>query len=254
MCNLYKTRKSVEEIARLFGAVATDSALRANLADDIFPGMPGLVVREEGGQRLLQSMVWGWPLVTRDMKERAERTGKVARPKPVNNTRDLSSGFWRSAAANPARRCLIPVTDFAEAEGEKGRKTRTWFHLPDEPLFAWAGLWRPSVEWGDVYSGVMTEANCIIEPVHDRMPVILRREDEPAWLNRGNRDVEQLTALLQPYPAEAMRAYREVGFDGPMRPDHVPQLIGEEDGSPGYTMLGRLFAFGYMRGLMHATA
>ena len=54
--------------------------------------------------------------------------------------------------------------------------------------------------------------------------------------------------------AEAMRAYREVGFDGPMRPDHVPQLVGEEDGSPGYTMLGRLFAFGYMRGLMHATA
>lgn len=51
--------------------------------------------------------------------------------------------------------------------------------------------------------------------------------------------------------AAAMRAYREIGFDGPMRPDHVPQLAGEEDGPPGYTMLGRLFAFGYMRGLMH---
>lgn len=54
--------------------------------------------------------------------------------------------------------------------------------------------------------------------------------------------------------AAAMRAYREVGFTGPMRPDHVPQLFGEDDGEPGYTMLGRLFAFGYMRGLMHATA
>lgn len=53
--------------------------------------------------------------------------------------------------------------------------------------------------------------------------------------------------------AAAMRAYRAVGFDGPMRPDHVPQLVGEDDGEPGYTMLGRLFAFGYMRGLMHAT-
>lgn len=53
--------------------------------------------------------------------------------------------------------------------------------------------------------------------------------------------------------AAAMRAYREVGFTGAMRPDHVPQMAGEEDGSPGYTMLGRLFAFGYMRGLMHAT-
>jgi mannonate dehydratase len=53
--------------------------------------------------------------------------------------------------------------------------------------------------------------------------------------------------------AAAMRAYRDIGFTGPMRPDHVPQLYGEDDGEPGYTMLGRLFAYGYMRGLMHAT-
>ncbi|MBS0206787.1 MAG: mannonate dehydratase [Planctomycetes bacterium] len=52
--------------------------------------------------------------------------------------------------------------------------------------------------------------------------------------------------------AAAMQAYRDVGFTGPMRPDHVPQLYGEDDGEPGYTMLGRLFAYGYMRGLMHA--
>ena len=53
--------------------------------------------------------------------------------------------------------------------------------------------------------------------------------------------------------AAAMRAYREIGFEGPIRPDHVPQLIGEDDGEPGYTMLGRLFAYGYIRGLLHAT-
>lgn len=51
----------------------------------------------------------------------------------------------------------------------------------------------------------------------------------------------------------AMRAYREIGFSGPIRPDHVPQLVGEEDGEPGYTMRGRLFAYGYIRGLMQAT-
>jgi mannonate dehydratase len=51
----------------------------------------------------------------------------------------------------------------------------------------------------------------------------------------------------------AMRAYREVGFNGPMRPDHVPQMFGEDDGEPGYTMLGRLFAYGYIRGLIQAT-
>ena len=51
---------------------------------------------------------------------------------------------------------------------------------------------------------------------------------------------------------QAMCAYRDIGFAGPMRPDHVPQLVGEEEGEPGYTMLGRLFAVGYMRGLIQA--
>lgn len=51
----------------------------------------------------------------------------------------------------------------------------------------------------------------------------------------------------------AIRALREAGFTGPIRPDHVPQLEGEEDGDPGYTMLGRLFAFGYIRGLLQGS-
>lgn len=53
--------------------------------------------------------------------------------------------------------------------------------------------------------------------------------------------------------AAIIRSLREVGFDGPLRPDHVPQYDGEFDLDPGYTMLGRLFAFGYIRGLLHAT-
>ncbi len=52
--------------------------------------------------------------------------------------------------------------------------------------------------------------------------------------------------------AAAMRAYRDAGFSGPLRPDHVPQMHGEDDGEPGYTMKGRLFAYGYMRGLIHS--
>lgn len=61
------------------------------------------------------------------------------------------------------------------------------------------------------------------------------------WQDNGQTDM-----------VEAMRAYREVGFTGPMRPDHVPQMDGEQ-GTPGYTMLGRLYAYGYIRGLIQAT-
>lgn len=54
---------------------------------------------------------------------------------------------------------------------------------------------------------------------------------------------------------EAMKAYYEVGFRGPIRPDHVPTIIGyEENRYPGYNDLGALFAFGYIRGLMEAVA
>lgn len=62
------------------------------------------------------------------------------------------------------------------------------------------------------------------------------------WQDNGQTDM-----------VAAVRAYREIGFDGPMRPDHVPQLVGEDDGQPGYTMLGRLYAYGYIRGLLQAT-
>jgi len=51
---------------------------------------------------------------------------------------------------------------------------------------------------------------------------------------------------------ECIRAYREIGFEGPMRPDHVPTLDGESNTRPGYETLGRLFAIGYIRGLEHA--
>jgi len=50
----------------------------------------------------------------------------------------------------------------------------------------------------------------------------------------------------------AMRAYIAAGFDGPMRPDHVPTLEGDDNARAGYSLLGRLFAVGYMRGLIEA--
>ena len=78
--------------------------------------------------------------------------------------------------------------------------------------------------------------------VHYRDVVGTAEDFRESWQDNGQTDM-----------AEAMRAYREVGFSGPMRPDHVPQMLGEDDGEPGYTMLGRLFAFGYIRGMMHAT-
>jgi len=178
MCNLYAVRKSAAEIAAFFGVGSGE--FQMNVPEEVLPGYPGLVVREEGGARLLESMVWGVPLRLKFMKP-------DAKPKPVNNVADLRKGMWIGLARKPQWRCLIPVSHFAEAEGPKGRMTRTWFSMKDEPMFAWAGLWRGSDEWGKVYSGVMTDANGDVQPVHDRMPVILERTEWDAWL-RGSFD------------------------------------------------------------------
>ena len=51
---------------------------------------------------------------------------------------------------------------------------------------------------------------------------------------------------------KAMRAYHEVDFDGVIRPDHVPTMAGEDNSNPGYETKGRLFAIGYMKGLLEA--
>ncbi|UVO50132.1 SOS response-associated peptidase family protein [Sphingomonas sp. SUN019] len=178
MCNLYTVRKSAAEVAAHFGVSAPDQQF--NAPEESYPGSPGLVIREQDGVRVLQSMTWGFPLRLKGMKP-------DSKPKPVNNIADVRKNMWIGLARKAEWRCLIPVTGFAEAEGPKGAKTRTWFSVKGQAIFAWAGLWRQSAEWGDVYSGVMTNCNEAIRPVHNRMPVLLQPDEYDQWL-RGEFD------------------------------------------------------------------
>lgn len=179
MCNLYTTRVSAAEIAAHFNAIAPR---QFNVPEETYPGYPGLVVREDGGARVLQSMVWGFPLRLKDMKPESK-------PKPVNNIADVRKPMWIGLARKPQWRCIIPLTGFCEAEGLKGAKTRTWLSVKEQPIFAWAGLWRDSQEWGPVYSGVMTDCNEAVRPVHNRMPVLLEPHEYEAWLRGSFEDV-----------------------------------------------------------------
>ena len=168
MCNLYKLRRSAEEIAHLFGASARPGA---NFADEVYPGYSGLVVAE-GEAR---AMTWGFPL------ERTGKRGKPLKPKAVTNAREdkLHTSFWRSSFAS--RRCLIPVTAWAEAEGPAGRMMRTWYAVRGLETFAVAGVWRPTASWGDSYAMVMVDGSHHMADVHDRMPVIVPASDWEAW-------------------------------------------------------------------------
>lgn len=186
MCNLYRMRKGADEIAKIFGVEADRGA---NFVDEVYPGYPGLVVADG----VARAMTWGFPLVL------TGRQGQKLKPKPVTNAREdkLGTAFWRDSFAR--RRCLIPVTSWAEAEGEKGRMTRTWYGLPGGEPFAVAGLWRPTAEWGDAYTMVMTDNCPQMAEVHDRMPVIVPREQ---WAQWTSGDPEQALGLCCPWPDE----------------------------------------------------
>lgn len=199
MCNLYTTKASAAEVASAFGA-----RMQTNFnagEGEVYPGGIGMVVREEEGERILQSMTWGFPLA-----QKSKKTGQPIKPKPVNNIAELTSFMWRFVAPRPEQRCLIPLTGFCEAEGEKGAKTRTWFGLHDRPIFAWAGMWKDSAEWGPVYSGLMTDCNEAVRPVHDRMPVLLHEEDLDLWLRGSLEDVMSFQGRC--FPDELIRMER----------------------------------------------
>ena len=187
MCNLYRMTKNKDEVAGWFDAV--EALGGANYGAEVYPGYPGLVVAE--GQ--VRRMNWGFPLQMKGKK------GQLLKPKPVNNTRTdkLDSFFWRYSFEE--RRCLIPVTAWAEAEGARGSMTRTWLSLADSELFACAGVWRSSDEWGDCYSMVMTDSCGAAAECHTRMPVILAKDDYGVWTD-GN--VEAARALCRPWQGD----------------------------------------------------
>jgi len=182
--------KSRDEVAHFFDSIAQElKIIPGNAPEEVYPGYPGVVLADNA----IQQMNWGFPLSLRGVK------GQMLKPKPVNNARTdkLRTPFWSASFRD--RRCLIPMSEFAEAEGPKGAKTRTWFALPGTELFAVAGFWRQTEEWGPAYTMVMTDANKHLEGVHTRMPVILSPEEWPLYLGE---DARLAYELCRPYPGD----------------------------------------------------
>lgn len=101
MCNLYTVRKSAAEVAAHFGI---SDPTQSNAPEEVYPGYPGMVVREQDGSRVLQSMAWGFPLRLRGMSP-------TAKPKPVNNIADLAKPMWKGTG----RQAALAMSDPADA-------------------------------------------------------------------------------------------------------------------------------------------
>lgn len=121
----------------------------------------------------------------------------------------LSGKFWKKAFLE--HRCIIPATFFYEWKKLSDGKQPYLIKPKNQKLFGFAGI---IVKYHDKdnkekegYIIITTTPNSLMEKIHNRMPVILKREDEDEWLNPDNAEPEKLLKLLNPYPTSEMEAY-----------------------------------------------
>ncbi len=108
-----------------------------------------------------------------------------------------------------SRRCLVPADGFYEWQQDAGKQPFR-IVVKSNPVFAMAGLWErwksPEGSVTDSFTVITTEANDFMKPIHSRMPVILKPQDEKTWLSGSNPD--EIRMLLKPYPSGDMDAFR----------------------------------------------
>lgn len=209
MCGRFSSTHLIEELLRELLGEKVDLGSEG-YADfrrpryNIAPTQDVAAVRVLGGERRLDMLRWG--LIVPWSK------GPKDGPLLINARADTVAEKPSFRGALAARRCLIPADGFFEwappphGAPKTAPKQPWWFRMRDEAPFALAGLWE---EWTPPegppiasFTLITTEANDVVAPVHDRMPVIVPKQAHEAWLDPGNRNV---LALLRPYPAEAMK-------------------------------------------------
>lgn len=200
MCGRFAQRSDPKRLAREFKiAEVPDVAARYNIA----PTQDILSIRRADDDREAVFLKWGLvPSWAKDALIGAKLIN--ARSETVTEKPSFREAFKK-------RRCIIPADGFYEWQRTNSKKQPYFFRMQDEHPFGFAGLWE---KWKAIDGQVLetctiltTEANEVLQPVHDRMPVILHPEDYELWLDVDMRKLDLTKELLRPYPAEEMISY-----------------------------------------------
>ena len=170
---------------------------------NISPSQDIAAIRESKEGRELAILHWGLiPSWAKDVKSHYSMIN--ARAETV-----ASKPAYRAAFRH--RRCLIPVSGFYEWHPQDHDKQPYAIQMKDGEPFSLAGLWEHwQGENGKTIEScavIVTDANALLTPIHDRMPVIIATDDYETWLNPEMQDIDVLNALLYPYPAEYLQAF-----------------------------------------------
>jgi putative SOS response-associated peptidase YedK len=200
MCGRFVIMSSPGEVAEHFGVSQAELSPRFNVA----PTQKVPVVRLGAEGRELVFLRWG--LVPSWTKEGSRG------PLLINARAETAAEKPAFRSAFKHRHCLIPANGFFEWRTEGGKKQPYYITLKEGGPVGFAGLWE---EWRPADGGepvqsctiLTTEANELVRPLHERMPVILGPESYEEWLDQGPKPKEALQSMLRPFPAEVMRAY-----------------------------------------------
>lgn len=229
MCCRYHLSTSPVLIAELFGVATIAPAIRSWLPRyNIAPGQACVMVRGLSGVAppppgLRQRGGLSGPLASLPCEVATARWGLIPRwaADETIGVRTINAGI-ETADSTPSlresfrtRRCVVPADGFYEWTTTGGRKTPLWIGVVSEQTgtpgpFAMAGIWD---RWEgpagavETFSVLTCAPNSLMAEIHDRMPVILAREDYAAWMDPSNTDVAGLTRLCRAIAPERMVAH-----------------------------------------------
>ena len=172
------------------------------------------VVYQKNGHRLVEPMRWGlMPFRTAGMRGRTalDATGKSINT-PINARAETvhSNGSFKRSFEK--RRCIIPAGGYYEWKRDGDSKVPHWIYLTGGAWMGFAGLftwWKsPQTDWVPSCTIITTSPNSFMEPIHDRMPVVLTSGAYELWLDPSNNDLSELKEVLVPYPSSEMQAHR----------------------------------------------
>lgn len=200
MCGRY-VLEDVEELSERFKVPLGRFFMQPRFNAAPTEELPVVVIGERG-DRELRVMRWG-------LTPRWQR-------KPGESGSPLFNARSETVADKPAfrklvrsQRCLVPANGFYEWERSGGRKLPHYFTVIDEPLFALAGLYDETIDQEgkavEAYTILTTRPNPLVERFHNRMPVVLRRQDEAIWLDPDLDEPAALEPCYDPFPADRMR-------------------------------------------------
>lgn len=219
MCGRFSLFANFGEIEERFGQ-ATFNADDYEESYNIAPSQMVLTVINDGSKNRLGFLKWG--LIPPWAKE--EKVGYKMINARSETVHEKSS--FRNALKN--KRCLIVADSFYEWKRTDERKVPMRIKMKNDELFAMAGLWEcwetPNGKLVHTCTILTTESNDLMSTIHDRMPVILKQQDEYNWLNPTVKNGDDLKRYMVPLEDGLLEAY-EVSEKVNSPKNNDPELI-----------------------------